>query len=131
MACGECDTLRRQVRELREELAEFQKYEDSESPLVFSLKKALRLRPQSAKILAALMDRQDKVVKVDLLIDASEYEGEAGNPNDRRFRAIIGVNLARIRRSMEDARIEGAVQTFYGNGYMISKSVADQVRALL
>lgn len=131
MACSECDSLRRQVRELKEELAEFQKYDDADSPLVFELKKALRLRPQSAKILAALMERQDKVVKVDLLIDAAEYEGEAGNPNDQRFRAIIGVNLARIRRGMEDARIDGSVQTFYGHGYMISKAVADQVRALL
>lgn len=131
MACDECVKLRATIRELREELAEYEKFDDAESPLVLNLMKALRLRPQSAKILAALLARAGKVVSTELLIESADYEGEASNTNDRRFRALVGVNISRIRRGLEDAKIMGGIVTYYARGHMLTKEAAEKIRALL
>lgn len=131
MACAECARLRATIREIREELAEYEKFDDSEDPLVLNLMNALRIRPQSAKVLAALLDRAGKVVSTELLIDAADYEGEASNMNDRRFRALIGVNISRIRRGLEDAKIMGGIVTYYARGHMLTKDAAEKIRVLL
>ena len=132
MGCDNCDRLRRQVRELTEEIKEYEASGHTDDDLsVRRLAKTLRIKPQAAKILAALLDRPGRLTSTDLLIEAAEYEGEATNPNDRRFKAAIGMNISSIRRGLESKSIYGGIENFYGTGYVLKKEAAEKVKALL
>lgn len=131
MPCGECDRLRKENRELCEELDEYRNMSDGLDPLAFQIKKKLRLRPQAAKVLAIMVHNAGRIVLNRTLIDAGDYEGEANNPDDRRAINSLAVSVTHIRRGLEDVRIFDAVQTFYGQGRMVAKADAERIRALL
>jgi len=132
MGCDNCDRLRRQVRELTEEIKEYEASGHTDDDLfVRRLAKTIGIKPQAAKILSLLMDHPGRLTSTDLLIEAAEYEGEATNPNDRRFKSAICVNISSIRRRLESKSIHKAIENFYGTGYVLSKEAAAKIRALL
>lgn len=132
MPCGECDRLRRENRELKEEIAEYGKSMiEGQSPLAFTIKTRLSLRPASAKVLACLIENAGRVVSNRALATAADYSGEATNPNDSRAMSAVGVAITHCRRALEDVGIYRVIHTFYGEGRTISKEDAAKVRALL
>lgn len=133
MACDECDRLRKQVRELKEEIAEYEAdtLDDSEDPMPMRLTQTFRIRPQSARILWAMMKKPGRVLSMDALAHASEYHGDTTNPNDRAFKQSTRTNISRIRRGLESRQIFGGVQNSYGRGFLLTKEAAVRIAEIL
>jgi len=131
MSCNECDRLRRENRELREELHEYRATVDGEDPLAFNLKVRFRLRPQQARVLAALVKNPGRIMNNLTLVDASGYVGEENNPDKHRAQKSLRPMISQISRHLEDARLFDVIQTFYGQGRMISTSDAERIRAMM
>lgn len=134
MPCGECDRLRAQVRDLKDELSEWERMRGGDETRVNLLRSRLRLRPQPAKILDALMDRPGMVVSLDTLIDRSDAGGtlpDDAMPSRGGPLQSIRVNIARVRAALMDKRIVGGVVNVRGEGYVLDKRAAEQVRGII
>lgn len=119
VACGECDRLRRENRELREELEEWRS-SDGEvvDTRIQDIGRKLNVRPQAVKMALILMRSPGEAMTHDRLARAIGYEGD----NTRRITGVLAHHL-------RGAGIP--VKSAWGIGQRISAEDAEKVRALL
>lgn len=134
--CATCDKLRAELREAREEIKEWQKGSTSESEAehwVF-VASAIGLAPQPAKIVTALMDNPSKPVLKDTMFDLMEYGGmgrdfiHSGHTDEGRALSVI---VTHARRKLEMFGIHDAIKNVRGVGYIMPRSKAVELRAIL
>lgn len=119
MACDECVRLRAQIRELKEELAEWRGGNDDVlDTRAQDYAKKLGVRTQSAKMLSVLLDNAGKAISNDRLAEEIGYDGE----NGRRHVAVV---LCNLRKSGVP------VETVYAKGRRIRLDDVDKIRAML
>ena len=128
MTCNNCERLNREIRELREELAEWGRVEKNET-LADKLRKRFRLRPQASHVLAELVTRPDRVFGRDAMI---QHMGYTGSPmetvRDGEDQAIRNA-ITWIRNALKDERLDVTIRNIYGAGYLVSKADAAVIRA--
>ena len=132
MVCDNCARLTRELREAREELAEYEGALDvTEDMAVFKLGRALKIRPQTAKLLLTLASRPDRMFGIDLLSDALGYAGagtETLAPSGCLLSQSIRVNVVRARAALKSLGFDKrALTTAYGKGYGLSEDAAKAV----
>lgn len=130
MPCDNCERLRREIRELKEEIAEWGKVENNEA-LSDRLRIRFRLRPQAALALAAMLERPGRVFSVQALI---QHIGYNGNPMDTKRNGedqSVRTNISWVRLGLMDARLGVHVRNIQRQGYMISKEDAEKIMAAL
>lgn len=132
MACGECDRLRRENRELREEIEEWRSGVDLGEDYV-RLASIVPMNPQCSRIIVRMMQNPGHVVLSGELIETMHYRGEDrdlpdGNTSSGRALMVI---MSLSRRALERVGVNDALVNFRGLGYYITKDAATKVRALL
>lgn len=132
--CRECDRLRAENRELREELEEWRSmdsvHERGDSAIIAS---RLKTRPQVSKLISVLVENENRVVGREFFVDALGYSG-AGRDHDRRGTdedRWLKVIVSWARRALESVGIFDAVANVRGRGYMMTKQKAAEVRAVV
>lgn len=134
MACDNCDRLRREVRELKEELAEWQagsSFEAENTTEVDLIRAKFRVRPQTAKIISALLSRPGKVVSHDLLVQAASCGGAVDGdkyPSRTGPLAVLRIAVAQARKAIT---FRNTIINVKERGYMIPVEKADALNAVL
>jgi hypothetical protein len=118
----DCETLQREIEELRDEIAALR---GEVSGLSDRLKFRFRLKPQQARVLARLLSTPGSVVKSsDLIAIARQGASSPLKTNPSVFLAMI---ILGIKNGLTDAGLNPSVQSSYAKGYMISKDDADAI----
>lgn len=129
--CQTCDKLRAEIRELREELAEWRNQESiHENGDAAIIAERLKTWPQVAKLIAILAENENRVVSREYFVDALGYAGE-GRDHDRRGTdedRWLKVIVSRSRRALEGIGVFDAVGNVRGRGYIMTKEKARAVR---
>lgn len=132
--CVECDKLRAEIRELREELAEWRNqdsiHENGDAAIIAA---RLKTWPQVAKLIAILAENENRVVAREYFVEALEYAG-AGRDHDRRGTdedRWLKVIVSRARRALEGIGVFDAVGNVRGWGYIMTKEKARDVRRVV
>lgn len=123
MPCDNCAALTRQVRELREELAEYSQPDavvDSHRVLKWLRKPA---SPQTARLAIALARAHGRMVH---LMDLAD---EVGLGNVLNVPNSVRVQVSHLRRCLERHGHLGVVVNHYGEGFHMDKSVSREVLA--
>ena len=134
--CPTCDKLRAENRELREELAEYERGSNmSERGDVALVAAAIKSLPQSAKLIVALMDAENRTVSAEILTEEIEYAGAGGEINRARKSETyegnhLKVIVCRARRDLERAGVFDAIANVRGVGYIMPKTKAAEIRRL-
>jgi len=130
MPCDSCDRLKRQVRELKEEIAEWDRTENNES-LADKLRLRFRLRPQAAYTLAAMIERPGRVFSKQAIIQHIGYDGSPMETKRDGEDQSVRTNISWVRSGLKYAGLDVEVRNIHAQGYLISKEDAEKVRALL
>lgn len=139
--CARCADLTRQLREAREELAEWTKVpvreggEDRREQAVVlcnRLRQRLSLtvqefRPGEVRLLMALLDRKGRPAKRDDLLSEIALDGDRSDAHSN----LVSCRVAYLRRVLKQCDLGGAIETVVGVGYLISSANRDRVLALL
>lgn len=132
--CQTCDKLRAEIRELREELAEWRNQDSiHESGDAAIIATRLKTWPQVAKLIAILAENENRVVSREYFVEALEYAG-AGRDHDRRGTdedRWLKVIVSRARRALESVGVFDAVGNVWGQGYIMTKEKARDVRRVV
>lgn len=123
MPCGECDRLRKENRELREEIREW------ESSAVTTLEShRVRdylggARPQCVSVCMALCISGGRVVLAEDLIDG------AGLSENQSPRNSLQVAISHLRRSLRNKGLPGGeIKNMHGVGYVMSRAIAAEIK---
>lgn len=137
MACDNCDRLRREIRELKEEIAEYELGTDHEADEtdVFRLKIALRIKPQSAKLLHGLMQTPGKLVTLNALAEWSDVNKRQDHDQfpsrtgpGRHIRVLVkDIRDGFVSRGLPSDLIHNA----YGRGYILDQTATEPLQALM
>lgn len=132
--CQTCDKLRAEIRELRDELAEWRNqdsvHENGDAAIIAA---RLKTWPQVAKLIAILAENENRVVSREYFVEALEYAG-AGRDHDRRGTdedRWLKVIASRARRALESIGVFDAVGNVRGRGYIMTKEKARDVRRVV
>lgn len=119
MGCANCERMKREIRELREELEEW-RLMDGEvvDSKVHDLAKNLRVRPQAAKLLMALMASPGQTVPVDRLARAIGYDGDD-----------INRMVAMAAHALRSGGVP--IETVWGKGRRVRLSDVEKIRAMM
>lgn len=134
--CQTCDKLRAEIRELREELAEWERGGNmTDSGDVALIAATIKCLPQSAKLISALMNAENRTVSAEILTEEIEYGGMGGDINRARKSETyegnhLKVIVSRSRRDLERAGIFDAIANVRGVGYIMPKRKAQEIRKL-
>ena len=132
MTCDNCARLTRELREAREELAEYRDaLPDTEDHRVVLIAKRLGIQPQGGRMAAEMADRNGRICTTELLGELIGYGGEGyvGDPG-RLMTGVVRVNISRLRKALERAGCPGAVVNYHGTGYALSEAGVKLVRKL-
>lgn len=133
MTCPHCDRLRAEIRELKEELREWERGDpDSIDGNTALIARVLRTNPQPARIIHRLMTEASRVVSKESLIETMRYGGEgrdAGNTTDEIN--ALKVVLSKSRRALESVGLFDAIGCVWGGGYIMSKSKANELARII
>ena len=131
--CVSCDRLRAELREVKEELAEWKMREDdSVDGDIALISRTLKLPPQPARIVNELMSAASRVVTSEKLIESMDYGGRGGDKG--RWTAegnAMKVCLSMARKGLREAGLHDAISTVWREGYIMPKSKAVELRAIL
>lgn len=133
MTCPHCDRLRAEIRELKEEIREWERGDpdsiDGSSALIA---RELRINPQPARIIHHLMTEASRVVRKESLIETLQYNGcgrDIGNMTDEDN--ALKVIVTKSRRALESVGLFDAIGSVYGVGYIMPKSKARELAKIL
>ena len=130
MGCVNCERLKREIRELREELDEWGLVENNET-LADKIRTRFRLRPQAAYTLAAMIERPGRVFSREAIIQHIGYNGSPMDTKRNGEDQSVRTNISWVRLGLKDARLDVEVRNVHGQGYLITKEDAEKVRAAL
>lgn len=139
--CQTCDKLRAEIRELREELAEWERLSeegvsgviDNDSGLIAA---TIGVGPQEGRLISTMMLAASRTVSTHDLVRAMKYEGEDGEYEDSRgitrshSRDQLKVVVCRARAALTRAGIHEAIHTIRCVGYIMPKRKAQEIRKL-
>lgn len=135
MPCDECDALRRQLREAREEIAEYEAATDSgDTARINALRIKLRIRPMTAKVIDTLMDKPGMLTRLDYIVERTEAGGKRSDtmpPSRRGPLGVVRTNISWARKALVEKGIRGGIVNMHGEGYTMTKEAARAVEALL
>lgn len=133
--CPSCDRLRAELREVKEELAEWKMGSPSVDGDKWAfLASTIGLAPQPAKIVSALMESPSQPVMKDTMFELMEYGGmgrdfiHSGHTDEGRALSVI---VTHARRRLESFGIHDAIKNVRGVGYIMPRSKAVELRAIL
>lgn len=132
--CPTCDRLRAELREVKEELAEWRTNEADEPGDVALIGRQLGLNPQPARIVSRLMASSSRVVAKEALIETMNYAGEGRDLGGYRGTdegCALKVVITKARRGLESVGLFDAISNVVGVGYIMPKSKAVELRAIL
>jgi len=122
----ELERLRVRVRELEEELAEWEKFgEMDRNERIHQWRRSLGVLPQVAHVAMILCESPGRFKNTDDLHDAIVASEES------QSRHVVSVAISRLKKRLRARGITDAVHNEYGHGYMITPEGARQVRALV
>lgn len=137
--CNECDRLRAEVRELREEIAEWERSGAGAGEIDTAevISAAFQMLPQEGRLVRVLMDSRNTVVSHDDLSERIKYAGA-----DRWYKGTRGemvssrqaqlkVIVHRARVSLSQSGIFDAIANIRGVGYIMTKQKAAEIQAVL
>lgn len=119
MGCVNCERLKREIRELKEEIEEWEAYDgevvDSEA---HDLSRKIGVRPQAAKLLITLMDAPGQTISVDRLARAIGYEGDDNN--------------GMVAMAAHALRAGGVpIETVWGKGRRVRLSDVERIKGMM
>lgn len=139
MGCAHCDGLRRQVRELQEELAEWRLRDHVAASatdvqiatLVRQAVKVLKVDlkyfgPAEFRVLLALLEASPNICRHMQLFTVA-IRGVESDTNME----IVKVRISRLRRLLRGAGFVDVIETYWGQGYRIAPARASAIRAWL
>lgn len=133
MTCPHCDRLRAEIRELKEELQEWERGDpDSIDGNTALIARVLRTNPQPARIIHHLMTEASRVVSKEALIETLQYNGEGrdiGNRTDEDN--ALKVIVSKSRRALESVGLFDAIGSVRGVGYIMPKSKANELARII
>lgn len=123
--CKNCERLNRELREAREEIQEWKvRGIDGGGDMASRLRYALKIRPQGALIVAAMMEREGRFVRPDFLIEAANIGGQSE-------KNTLRVQILFARKSLDAVGITDAIVSSYGDGYLLTTEAASELRELV
>ena len=131
--CASCDRLRAELREVKEELAEWKRPpEITDADRMARLKAALPMERQTAILLIRLHQSPGLVVENGELIELIGYKGEDRDlPRGKSDRVnALKVIVTKARRALEHIAIYDSIKFAYG-GYVMSREAAAAIRGLV
>lgn len=134
MPCVQCETLQRDLREAREELAEWRARERDDGPSETRLEAwctALDLRPRATAMIMVMADRPDRVCKPHFLLSATLRKDryvDAGRASEQN---LVAAHLSQARRRLRAIGLPYVLQTAWTGGYRISRADAQRLKALV
>lgn len=133
MMCPTCDRLRAELREVREELAEWRMSEgESQNGDVAIIARVLKISPQSAKVVNELMSAPSRLVPTDRLVEAMDYGGLGMDKGRWTFEGnALKVVMSMARKGLREAGLPEAISNVWGRGYIMPRSKATELRAIL
>jgi len=138
--CPTCDKLRAEVRELREEIAEWERAAvngDADNSASEVIAAVFKMHPQEARLVRALMDSRNAVVSHDDLSERMGYDGADRWHQDKRGvdvssrRAQTKVVVHRARKWLEQGGVFESIVSIRSLGYMMTKQKAAETERLL
>lgn len=132
--CVSCDRLRAELREVKEELEEWRNNETDEPGDIALIGRQLGLNPQPSRIVSRLMSAPSRIVTKEALIETMNYAGEGRDLGGYRGTdegCALKVVITRARRGLESVGIFDAIANVVGVGYIMPKSKAFELRAIL
>lgn len=132
LPCGDCPNaaaLRREITELRDEVAEWER-QSREAALgavsddvLMATRQRLGVTLTQARILHALMNRPGGVVRRGTLRDL-------GSADETEMK-VVDVQVCRLRQNMERAGAPAAIETVWGVGFRLAAADVPALRAWL
>ena len=121
----ELENLRRENRELREELEEWRKVgSEDRDERIHQWRRSLGVVPQAAHIAMILCGAPGRFLAVGYLHDAIAASEET---HDK----LVSVAVSRLKKAIRLRGITDAIHNEYGHGYMITPEGAKAVKALV
>ena len=115
--CDNCARLQRQVRELKEEIAEYEARKAPVVPEAVRLQTKHDLSPAEGRVLHALVRHSPHIVTKDTIQNL--ISGDNGTLEN-----IVRVIISRIRNKLP----EGSVRNVFGQGYHIPTDKLEAIR---
>lgn len=134
MPCDSCDRLRAQLREAREELAEWRRSDGSSlNGDVWRIKRAFGINPQPAIIINALMRDAGRVVTNDALVEAMGYAGEGREPvkGQADDRLALQVVICKARSALRAEGLHEAISNVHHTGYIMPRTKAAEITKII
>lgn len=134
MNCKSCEKLRAEIRELREELDEWERHDGGhDDGGVALIAQCLKSWPQPSRLILELMQASNRVVSKSFLVEALGYNG-MGRDHDRRGTdedRWLKVVVTKARRALEVVGIFDAIANVRGVGYIMPKQKAEEIRKVV
>jgi len=122
--CDNCARLQRQVRELKETLAEYEMTEgEIIDPRIHDLARWMGTRPQAAQALTLMMRNAGHALSHERIARAFGYDGE----DARRISSVMQCHL----RQAIKKRAGAATDTVWGSGYRLPVVEANKIKVAL
>lgn len=135
--CASCDRLitelRAELREVKEELEEWRRGDDgSLNDEIAMIARTLKISPQSAKVVNELMSSPSRLVSTERLVEAMGYGGAGLDKGRWTLEGnALKVVMSMARKSLRDAGLHEAISNVWGRGYIMPRSKAVELRAIL
>lgn len=139
MGCAHCDGLRRQIRELQEELAEWRVRDQVAASaldiqIATLVRQAVRVLKQDLKyfgpaefrVLLALLQASPEICPHPRLFTVASRGLESDTSIE-----IVKVRISRLRRLLRVAGFHDVIETYWGHGYRIAPAAAPAIKAWL
>lgn len=132
--CATCDDLRRQLREEREELAEWARAKPVAPDDGLTLERLhrwctrLKTPKGPTRLVIALADASPRVLTPEALLEIARSDGDGEVWNERN---MVRVYVWRARRGLAAAGLSGALETVWGAGYVVPADQASRLKAAM
>jgi len=124
VACDNCDRLRAEIRELKEEIAEWARV-NRDDRLAEKIRIRFCMTLQESCASAAMMGRPDMTFSIDRLCEHMGYDGlEDG-------RSVVRTVLSRVRAKLKSHGLQVSVRNLHSEGYYITRADADAIKAAI
>ena len=131
MRCAECDRLRAEVADLREQLAAWEDYDRAapDADRIARWQDAFGVSAQTVRVLMALADAKGRVVSREHLVTVTRRlpDAKATDPH----RTLAQVLVWKVRRRLDGLGLGGGIETYRGLGYIMAEGLRQRILAMV